>query len=103
MSNVEWYIYILRCADGSYYVGHTRDVDQRVVAHNAGEGASWTASRRPVTLVYQERLESQPAAVRRERQIKKWSRAKKAALAAGDQSRLHLLSIRRKRPESTTR
>ena len=97
MSITEWYVYILRCADNSYYVGHTQDVAQRMAAHNAGEGASWTATRRPINLVYQERLESQTAAIRRERQIKKWTRAKKAALVAGDQSRLKRLSTSHQR------
>ena len=75
--------------------GHTQDADRRIAAHNAGVGATWTASRSPVTLIYQERLESQLAAVRRERQIKSWSRAKKAALVAGDRARLRQLSARR--------
>jgi predicted GIY-YIG superfamily endonuclease len=90
---VEWSVYILRCADGSYYVGHTRHVNQRVAVHQAGEGAKWTAARRPVQLVYQEPLESEAVAMRREKQIKHWSRAKKTALIAGDRVRLSQLSV----------
>ncbi|HUT00847.1 MAG TPA: GIY-YIG nuclease family protein [Phycisphaerae bacterium] len=90
-----WYVYILQCADGSYYVGHTDDLDERVSQHNAGRGATWTAWRRPVMLVYQESCASMAEAVKRERQVKRWSRAKKAALISGDLEQLHRLSRRR--------
>ena len=95
----EWYVYIVACADDSYYVGHTQDVDERLTVHNKGEGASWAAARCPVSLVYQELHASQPDAMRRERQIKKWSRAKKAALIAGDRVRLSQLSACRSSAE----
>ncbi len=91
----QFFVYILRCADGAYYVGSTSDVDARIEAHNAGRGPSFTASRRPVTLAYSEPFDSMAPARRREVQVKKWSRAKKDALIAGDAKQLHALSRRR--------
>jgi predicted GIY-YIG superfamily endonuclease len=79
-----FFVYILRCFDGSYYVGHARDVEARAVSHNEGNGARWTAKRLPVVLVYTERIASEAEAVARERQLKGWSRAKKEALISGD-------------------
>jgi len=64
------------------YTGFTRDAEDRVAVHNAGKGAKYTASRLPVRLVYQEQCESLSAALKREGQIKTWSRAKKEALIA---------------------
>ena len=85
------HVYILTCADGSLYVGHTRDLSTREAVHNDGRGARFTARRRPVRLLYSERCASLADAVRREKQIKGWSRAKKEALAAGDLSLLKTL------------
>src|SRR5690349_8410251 len=90
-----FFIYIVRCADGSLYVGHTSDVASRVKTHNDGKGAVWTACRRPVTLVYSETVASEGAAMRRERQIKRWTRAKKQALIRGDVQALKSLAKRR--------
>jgi len=90
-------LYILRCADGSYYVGSTTDVTERVQAHNAGRGPRFTACRRPVALVHSEPFDTMDQARQREIQIKKWSRAKKEALIAGHMQRLHDLSRRRTR------
>jgi predicted GIY-YIG superfamily endonuclease len=78
-----WFVYILRCSDGSYYVGHTEDVPARMQRHQDATGAAWTAARRPVSLVFEEEHPSEAAAVARERQIKGWSRQKKEALIAG--------------------
>jgi putative endonuclease len=66
-----FFVYILCCSDGSLYVGHTSDVEERVKLHNEGRGALWTACRRPVTLVYQEQYASEANAIGRERQIKR--------------------------------
>ena len=74
---------MVRCADESLYTGFARDVDQRVAFHNSGRGAKYTASRLPVTLVYRERCRSLSHALKRECQIKTWSRAEKEALIAG--------------------
>ena len=79
---------MVRCADGTLYTGFTRDVAARVGVHNAGKGAIYTRSRLPVSLVYVEPCDSLSAALKRERQIMPWSKAKKEALAAGDLDRL---------------
>jgi putative endonuclease len=78
------HVYILRCSDESYYVGLTRDLKARISVHNSASGPAFTASRRPVLLVYSESVPTAAAARVRERQIKRWSRIKKAALIAGD-------------------
>lgn len=75
--------YILRCADGSFYVGQTSDLGSRIARHNEGTAARWTAARRPVVLAYAEHFSTLAEAVARERQLKRWTHAKKAALADG--------------------
>ena len=90
-----FHVYILRCADNSLYVGSTADLESRVDVHNSGRGPSHTANRRPVTLVYFKSLPTLSTARTREIQIKKWTRAKKQALIAGDEASLHDLSRRR--------
>ena len=89
------FVYILECADGSYYVGSTSDVAERERIHNEGLGAEHTAAHRPVRLVYSEAHESWPAARKRETQIKRWSHAKKQALVDEHLDRLHRLARRR--------
>jgi predicted GIY-YIG superfamily endonuclease len=79
-----WFVYILRCADSSFYIGETDDVPARVSRHNDGRGSTFTASRRPVRLVFTEVHESRADALVREQQLKRWTRAKKEALIAGD-------------------
>lgn len=75
------YVYIPRCADGSYYVGSTRtDLERRLAEHDAGMFGGYTASRRPVRLVYHQEFLRIEDAVAAERQMKGWSRAKKEAL-----------------------
>ncbi|MDR3708997.1 MAG: GIY-YIG nuclease family protein [Capsulimonadaceae bacterium] len=88
-------VYILRCRDGTYYVGSTRDVAERLARHNEGRAATYTAIRRPVVLVYSEDHSDQLAAIRRERQLKGWSHAKRDALVRGDYEKLKELSRRR--------
>ena len=88
-------VYILRCADKSLYIGHTTSLSARLRAHNEGRGAAYTFKRRPVALVYTERLPSRLAAIRRERQLKRWTRKKKEALIRGDLATLRILSKRR--------
>ena len=76
---------ILRCADGSYYVGSTRTaLETRVGQHNAGTYDDYTKSRRPVVLVWNQEFQQITDAIAIERRIKGWSRAKKEALIAGD-------------------
>jgi putative endonuclease len=76
------FVYIVRCADGTLYTGYARDPKAREKAHNAGRGAKYTAGRRPVTLVFTQKCRSRSAALRREYQLKCWSRAEKARLIA---------------------
>lgn len=71
---------MVRCADGTLYTGFARDPQARTQVHNAGKGAKYTRSRLPVSLVYTEQCESLSAALKRERQLKLWSRARKEAL-----------------------
>jgi predicted GIY-YIG superfamily endonuclease len=89
---VSWFVYILRCANGSYYVGHSIDAERRLIRHAAGTGAQHTAVYHPERVLYREQYDTEAEAVGRERQIKRWSRAKKEALITGDTDRLRLLS-----------
>jgi putative endonuclease len=84
MSASVWYVYMLRCADGSLYTGITTDVSRRAAEHNgdSGLGARYTRSRRPVALVYVELADSRAQASRREAAIKRLDRARKLALCA---------------------
>ena len=86
---------MLLCSDGSYYIGHTHNVTQRFAAHQSGQGAAYTAARRPLRIVYTEGRTSEAESIIRERQLKRWSRAKKEALARGDIHTLKRLSMSR--------
>jgi putative endonuclease len=74
------FVYIVRCADGTLYTGYARDPTARVKAHNSGRGARYTSGRRPVRLMYVESFELVGDALRRERALKRRSRAQKEAL-----------------------
>ncbi|MHC1761090.1 MAG: GIY-YIG nuclease family protein [Negativicutes bacterium] len=74
------YVYMVECADDSYYTGWTNDVEARIAAHNDGAGARYTRGRGPVRLVYWEEAADKKMALRRERAIKKLSRAQKEKL-----------------------
>jgi len=74
------FVYMVRCADGTLYTGYARNPEARAKAHNAGRGAKYTAGRRPVSLVYAESCLSVGDALRRERQLKRHTRAQKEAL-----------------------
>jgi len=91
----DFWTYILRCADGSYYVGHTDDIDLRIGQHQDGSLAGYTAKRRPVELVWSDRFPDRDSAFAVERQLKGWSRAKKEALVRGDGEALSQLAKRR--------
>jgi len=86
------YMYILECADGSYYTGSTWDLERRLWEHQNGLGANHTAKRLPVTLLYCEECERIEDAYVREKQIQGWSRKKKQALMAGNMNQLHRLA-----------
>ena len=79
-----FYVYILHCADGSYYTGHTDNIEARIIAHQLGEVPGYTQIRRPTQMVFVEEVVSRQLAFERERQIKGWSRAKKQALIEQD-------------------
>lgn len=75
------FVYILSCADGSYYTGYTTEVEQRLLTHNAGKGAKYTRGRLPVKLVYSEEFSDKASALRREWEIKhKYTRKEKEKL-----------------------
>lgn len=90
------FVYVLRCSDGSYYVGSARGetLDKRLGEHQAGTYAGYTSRRRPVTLVYAEPFDHIADAVAAERRINGWSRAKKEALIRGDWDAVQMLAKR---------
>lgn len=79
-----FHCYILKCADGSYYVGHTDDMDRRFSEHQSGMFPGYTHKRRPVELMWNDAFQTRHDAQAAEKQIKGWSRAKKEALVRGD-------------------
>jgi predicted GIY-YIG superfamily endonuclease len=91
-----FWVYILKCADGSYYTGHTDDLETRVGEHQAGVIAGcYTHARRPVTLVFSQPCATREEALAAECQIKGWSRAKKEAMIAGNWHEVSRLSRKR--------
>ncbi len=82
-SSASWFVYILRCADGSLFTGITKDVSRRCKQHNAGTASRYTRSRLPVVLEYQEAQVSQSAALKRELAIKALTRETKESLIKG--------------------
>jgi predicted GIY-YIG superfamily endonuclease len=96
MSNIDTaYMYILKCADGSYYTGSTVDMERRLAQHQAGEGANYTKKHLPVELVYCEECQCVDDAYRREKQVQGWTRRKKEALISGHPERLPELAALR--------
>ena len=90
------FLYILRCADGSLYIGTTRTtLEIRVAQHNDGTFGGYTATRRPITLVFSQWFDRITDAIENERKLKKWSRAKKEAFIRGDYAALQQLAARR--------
>ena len=85
------FVYILRCADNSLYIGETNSLTVRLAKHNDGSASAFTATRRPVTLVYSERYAGREECTARERQIKRWTRAKKEALISQNRQMLKRL------------
>jgi len=83
------YVYMLRCSDGSYYVGSTRDLDRRMTEHSSGKGSIYTSRRMPVELVWAEEYDSVADAYAMEKKIQGWSRAKREALIRGDWRDVH--------------
>ena len=79
----DWTVYMVRCADDTLYTGIARDAQARLATHNAGRGAKYTRSRRPVTLIYQEAAPDRSEASKREWAIKRLSRREKLSLLSG--------------------
>jgi len=79
-----FFVYMLRCADKSYYVGHTDELERRIAQHQAGEIEGYTRERRPVELVWAQETASREEALAAEQRIKGWARTKKEALIKGD-------------------
>ncbi|CAN5372511.1 GIY-YIG nuclease family protein [soil metagenome] len=96
------YVYILCCADGSYYVGSTRDIDARMQQHGSGKGSAYTAKRMPVELAYAEEFTNIGDAYEREKQIQGWSRRKREALIEGRFDDLPSLSHRAENGEAAS-
>lgn len=90
-----FYAYLLRCNDGSYYAGHTDDIDLRMAQHATGALGGYTATRRPVTLVWSDSFMTRDEAFAAERKIKGRDRAKKEALIRGDWAKISELARNR--------
>jgi putative endonuclease len=95
-----WYVYLLRCRDGSLYAGATNDVAGRLARHAAGKGARYTRSRLPVVLVYRERAGDRGAALRREAALKRLRRTDKLLLVARATARRRAAAVRLGRSRS---
>ncbi|TAK10862.1 MAG: GIY-YIG nuclease family protein [Acidobacteria bacterium] len=80
------FVYIVRCRDGSLYTGYAKDPAARIERHNSGKGAKYTAGRRPVTLVFTQRFRSLSRALKREHELKQWTRSRKEALVSASRS-----------------
>jgi len=81
--NMPWFVYIIECNDNKLYTGITNDLKRRIQEHNGGYGCKYTLLRKPVRLVYSEEIECKSSALKREAEIKGFSRLKKLALIAG--------------------
>lgn len=90
-----FYAYLPRCADGSYYVGHTDDLEHRLAQHASGALGGYTSTRRSIELLWSDSFSTRDDAFATERRLKGWSRAKKEALVRGDEAALRDLAKRR--------
>ncbi len=81
---MSFWVYVLQCADGKYYTGHSDDLDRRIAEHQAGGFCDFTSRRRPVRLMWSEYFPTRLEALEAERRIKPWARAKKEALFCGN-------------------
>ncbi|MEX0684281.1 MAG: GIY-YIG nuclease family protein [Dehalococcoidia bacterium] len=96
-----FFVYMLLCSDQSLYVGHTDDLDLRLAKHRNRTYCGYTSKRLPVTLIFCETFSTREEALAAERQIKRWTRAKKLALADGDSTLLRRLALRHTRQPAT--
>lgn len=92
-----FHCYILKCADGSYYVGHTDNMDKRFSEHQSGVFPGYTHKRRPVELIWNDAFQTRDHVQAAEKQIKGWSRAKKEAMARGEWDKISKLAKCRSR------
>lgn len=90
-----FWAYLLRCSDGSFYCGHTENLEERIASHHHGQIRGYTHSRRPLTFVWSQEFATRYEALSAERQIKGWSKAKKQALIEGDWALVSLLARNR--------
>lgn len=93
----DFFVYILKCNDGSFYIGHTDDIDERISKHKNGFYEGYTKTRLPVEVVFTQQFATRDEAFNAERQIKGWSRAKKKAFISNDWNGLKNLSKRKKK------
>ena len=91
---MSFWVYILRCADNSYYTGHTDNLEERMAKHQTGETQGYTSTRLPLTLVFSEQFPTREEALVCERQIKGWGQKKKEALMRGDWNEVSRLARR---------
>ena len=96
------FVYILECSDGSYYTGVTNNLERRLYEHQSGSHSGYTSVRLPAKLVFSQEFDDPMTAIRREKQIKGWSRVKKEALIKGDFDLLVELSKNKKAMSSHT-
>jgi predicted GIY-YIG superfamily endonuclease len=97
---MSFWVYIIQCADRSYYTGHTDNLERRIAMHQRGEIPGYTSKRRPIELVYSQACYTREEALGAELQIKGWSRAKKTALIRGDWDSVSMLAHSKKRSEA---
>ena len=83
-----WYVYILECSDKTLYTGVTKSLTKRLNYHNRGKASKYTKGRTPVKMIYTEDHPDKTSALKREIQLKKWSKSKKLALSQGNKSKL---------------
>lgn len=88
-----WYVYIIRCGDGSLYTGSTTGIGRRIKEHNSEKGGNYTRVRTPVKLLYQEDQPDRIAAQKREAQIKRWTRTKKLVFISQEKAARRKLSV----------
>lgn len=92
-NNDLWFVYILECADKSFYCGITNDIDKRFIKHSTGKGAKYTRSRLPLKLIYIEEYENRSLAAKREYQIKQLSRKQKEEIIKNKNYQLSSISF----------
>jgi predicted GIY-YIG superfamily endonuclease len=97
-----FWVYLLRCIDGSYYTGHTDNLSKRISEHQSGRLPGYTSTRLPIELAFQQSFPTREEALRAERQVKGWSRKKKEAMIRGDWAEVSRLSRGGKRSSTSS-